>query len=1000
MSLKKKIRHNTTLKKNKIDKLFKQFYLIHKKQNPRMTNLKPKVIDFLSQLIQIKQSKGEHFKVKILEKAQSILCNIQFTSVKEIESLKGIGPSTFKKIKTFVKTNTTKELEDYKKNPLYQFLKIHGVGIRKAEQLVSQNITSIAMLKEMCQENPSLLNDVQRKGLAYYDDINKRIPRSEIDSYKTVLGEVFETIKNPESKFEIVGSYRRNAIHSGDIDIIITDPNDENVMQRFLAKLIEKKLLIEILSRGKVKCLAISKLPDKPARRIDFMFTPKEEYAFAILYFTGSRTFNTLMRNRAIQMGYSLNEHGLYKLIDNKKTHKLNTYFPDEESIFKFLHMEYREPQHRVNHNSVVIRKNKTLKKKKRKSLNSIKHINQFKKHGIDILQTLDEREITQMIYVTDTYYYKHNQPLMTDEQYDILKSYGTERYPDNSIIQNGHLNIEISKDKVDLPYFMGSMEKIKPDTKALYNWMENYTGPYVISSKLDGISALYCTENNQKKLYTRGNGLKGLDISYLIPYLQLPNIENITIRGELLIKKDVFQEKFSTIYKNVRNMIGGVMTTKKVELDKWKSIDFVGYEVIKPVLKPSKQMEWLQTNNVITVTNYVSETLTNEGLSKLLLVTRKNDPYDIDGIIVVNDKIYPRTQRKCPKHAFAFKMVLSDQVMESQVVNVHWQISKDGYIVPKVEIVPVEICGATITYASGHNAAFIEKNKIGVGAIVQMIRSGDVIPKIQNVVKPATNPLMPDVPYVWNSTHVDIILQNIENNKTVKLKKIISFMQTLDVPSFAEGNITKVFNVGFDTVPKILTMKVADFMTIPGFKEKLSNKIYNGIQKKLQNITLPELMVATNIFARGFGISRAKTVLEHYPNILTSDLTNDVKIENIISLNGFARKTALLFVPYIPNFLDFIEKTNLQNKLDYNVEKIISSHPLNQKIIVMTGFRDKVLENEILSVGGILKNNVSKNTFVLLVDSLDSDSGKTTKAKKLNVPMMTPYAFSSKYFS
>jgi NAD-dependent DNA ligase len=271
----------------------------------------------------------------------------------------------------------------------------------------------------------------------------------------------------------------------------------------------------------------------------------------------------------------------------------------------------------------------------------------------------------------------------------------------------------------------------------------------------LDGISALYSSENGTKKLYTRGNGTKGLDISYLIPHLQLPTEENITIRGELLIRKDVFDVKFSQMYKNVRNMIGGVMTTKKIEKNKWDSIDFVGYEVIKPQLKPSDQMEWLSTHNVITVCNKTVKYINNNMLSKLLVETREADPYDIDGIIVVDDKIYERTTRKCPRHAFAFKMVLSDQVMESQVVNVHWQISKNGYIIPKVEVVPVDIGGATITFATGHNAAFIEKNKIGVGAIIQMVRSGDVIPKIKSVVQPAEQPLMPNVPYVWNDSHV-----------------------------------------------------------------------------------------------------------------------------------------------------------------------------------------------------------------------------------------------------
>ena len=82
--------------------------------------------------------------------------------------------------------------------------------------------------------------------------------------------------------------------------------------------------------------------------------------------------------------------------------------------------------------------------------------------------------------------------------------------------------------------------------------------------------------------------------------------------------------------------MIGGVMTTKKIEQNKWQDIDFVGYEVINPSLKPSEQMEWLKDNNVITVSNSIVKYITNEGLSKLLIETRENDPYDIDGIIVV----------------------------------------------------------------------------------------------------------------------------------------------------------------------------------------------------------------------------------------------------------------------------------------------------------------------------------------------------------------------------
>ena len=82
----------------------------------------------------------------------------------------------------------------------------------------------------------------------------------------------------------------------------------------FIDELIRKKIMIEVLSRGSVKCLGISKLKNKSARRIDFMFTPKDQFAFAILYFTGSKEFNTVMRQRALDLGYSMNEHGFTKM--------------------------------------------------------------------------------------------------------------------------------------------------------------------------------------------------------------------------------------------------------------------------------------------------------------------------------------------------------------------------------------------------------------------------------------------------------------------------------------------------------------------------------------------------------------------------------------------------------------------------------------------------------------------------------------------------------------
>ena len=110
-----------------------------------------------------------------------------------------------------------------------------------------------------------------------------------------------------DSTFQIMGSYRRGSSESGDIDICITDKNDDTgVFVKFIDALIQKGILIEVLSRGNSKSLGVSQLKGKPARRIDFMFSKHNELAFALLYFTGSKAFNTVMRMRALDLKYSM----------------------------------------------------------------------------------------------------------------------------------------------------------------------------------------------------------------------------------------------------------------------------------------------------------------------------------------------------------------------------------------------------------------------------------------------------------------------------------------------------------------------------------------------------------------------------------------------------------------------------------------------------------------------------------------------------------------------
>jgi len=337
-------------------------------------------------------------------------------------------------------------------------------------------------------------------------------------------------------------------------------------------------------------------------------------------------------------------------------------------------------------------------------------------------------------------------------------------------------------------------------------------------------------------------------------------------------------------------------------------------------------------------------------------------------------------------------------------VVDVIWTPSKDGYLKPRVQIEPINLGGVRIEYATGFNGAFINDNKVGVGAVIELIRSGDVIPHIRKVTTPAEEAKMPSVPFKWNDTHVDVMLEDVNSDETVKEKVITGFFRGIGVEGLSSGNIARIIDAGFDSVPKIINMTTQDFLTVDGFKDKTANKLYNGIKQQLESAPIISIMSASNIFGRGFSGKKTELIMEAYPDILISKEPIQEKINKIAGIKGMAKKTAEAFVKAIPNFIQFLEETNLihkiaqaQNEVQSPVEKD-QSHPLFGKTIVMTGFRDAHIQQKIKDVGAKLGSSVSKNTFLVLVKDLEEDTGKAADAKKLGIQLMTPDQFKSQY--
>jgi DNA ligase (NAD+) len=945
-------------------------------------------IELMENLNNIMLKQGEQFRARAYQKAQETIMTYSnnISSPSQLKGLPNIGSSIMDKLNEYVEKGTLQDLEKEKNNPVNILCEIYGVGPKKSQELVLAGIKTINELRERQDE---LLNDIQKVGLKYYEQIQERIPRLEIEKFKKIFTDIF--LPDIDTKCEIVGSYRRGQQTSGDIDVIITGKKSD-VYKKFVNDLLKTGIILEVLSCGESKTLVIAKLPGKNiARRIDFLYAPPNEFAFAILYFTGSKIFNTLMRQYSLDKGYTFNEHGIYKLENKKKGEKVNKEFNTEKDIFDFLGLQFKTPIERQDGRSIIpyIDVGDPL----------VKIVEDFKRNGILVLESLNEEKLTNIIEIANQKYYNQTS-IMTDNQYDIIKEYIETKYPNNVAINN--IGAEVCRNKVKLPYEMASMNKIKPNTNELLNWINKFKGHYVLSCKLDGVSGLYTTEGIMPKLYTRGNGNIGQDISHLIPFLKLPKTKGVVIRGEFIIPKNVFKEKYKNTFANPRNMVAGIINQKHIS-DTIVDIHFVAYEVIIPELTPSSQMEYLEAMNVECVLNqFQKNTLSNEMLSNLLVDWRETYIYEIDGVIVTNDKIYSRKSGN-PEHAFAFKMVLSDQIAEAKVVDVLWTPSKDGYLKPRVQIEPITLGGVTIEFATGFNAAFIKDNHIGIGTMITLIRSGDVIPYIKSVTVPSKEPKMPLVPYKWNDTCVDIMLENISEDSIVKEKNITGFFKGIEVEGLSSGNIIRLIKSGYDDVFKIIKMTEQDFLKVEGFKDKMANKIYRGIQEKLKEASIITLMASSNIFGRGFNEKKIELILNELPDILVLNNSKEDIIQLVASIKGMATKSAEAFVSKITNFKDFLVKCGLENKLiNLNKKVVVQSHLLFGKSVILTGTRDKNIIEFLKNVGANQGSSVSKNTFLVITKNNaegTENTGKIEEAKKLNIPIISVNEFIQTYF-
>jgi DNA polymerase/3'-5' exonuclease PolX len=242
--------------------------------------------------------------------------------------------------------------------------KIPEIGEAKSRKLYEEyGVVTVAELRKLYETDKSVLTQKQATGLKYLEDLSTRIPRDEMTDWNMLLYQVYLEVVNevePENPdFIMVGSYRRKAVSSGDIDILITSDNKGvDMMKLFKEKLLEKGIIessANIFAAGDTKIMAVVKLKDT-YRHLDIFYHPRDIYPFAILHSTGSADFNAELRSFFISKGYSLSEKGIKRgspkgpsVVSSDIQPKLQKpRIEEEKDIFKFVGIPFIEPEKRT----------------------------------------------------------------------------------------------------------------------------------------------------------------------------------------------------------------------------------------------------------------------------------------------------------------------------------------------------------------------------------------------------------------------------------------------------------------------------------------------------------------------------------------------------------------------------------------------------------------------------------------------------------------------------
>jgi len=672
-----------------------------------------------------------------------------------------------------------------------------------------------------------------------------------------------------------------------------------------------------------------------------------------------------------------------------------------------------------------------------------------------------DVRGLVARLEDANERYHNGRATTMTDAEFDAQLDRLAALDPRHPLVTGvgAEVGVGRGKDKIRLPYVMGSLDKIRyGETERLAAWKARVARDkrsasavaVIVSDKLDGVSAMV-TEKRNKKMFTRGDGVVGRDVSHLLSAVHVPDYEHEAVRGELIVPKSSFAAVGATSGQHARNIVAGVVNAVTPNLEVLHHVEFVAYEVVAPAgMPPHRQFSALSsrpTNKTNDHDGVVHHTVLpdfggreddQEKLARILEERKTKGRYAVDGVVVaLRDVPYTRTGTVNKgslnyTNAFAFKDGRGDasfagdkNVAEVEVERVEWNANKDGLLKPVVVFVtPVDLGGASVRRATGFNADFVVRNGVGRGAKVSVTRSGEVIPHILNVTR-RTKPhlLLPDdVSFVWTPSGKDIArvvdAEGVgdENDADVRVRRLVHFARVMGMEGLRGRTLYRLFHEGgLTTAGKLVRATSEELAAVPGIGPRQAENIHASIRVASESANCLRVMHASNAFGQGFGERKLRDLTAAaFPDAsargdlcsaaaaAAENVGKKEEIRDVLLRHpGVQSTTADAFVAGLAAFGRFQRHNaipcheNKQRRRKRTTDTVPIRKDLEGQSFVFSGFRDAELEKRLRDRGADVKSNVSRTTTALVVpdgfaEDGDSSTGKVEAAKRHGVPLRT----------